>query len=330
MSTSSPTQSSEGFANVAVVRLEEQQTKNNSLLRTALRRLRRDYLTIGALAVLLTLTVLSFAAPFITESLGVSPTRTQPLLKHLPLGGNESVQDGDTVEIIPHSEHVLGTDSLGRDHLARLLYGGQISLTIAFSAAIFASTIGVALGLLSGYYQGTRFGFIDDIIMWLITTLASIPLLMLLILIASVLSPNIPTLILVLVLVFWPGTMRLIRGETLAYREREFVLAAKAVGASPVRIMFTHIFPNTLSILITSLAIEIGTLILVESALSFLGLGVRPPDPSWGNMLTSAQSSFRQAAHLSIFPGLLIVVTVLSLYLVGDGLRDAFDPRSTK
>ncbi len=121
--------------------------------------------------------------------------------------------------------------------------------------------------------------------------------------------------------------MRLIRGETIGQRSNEYVLSAEAAGAGPWRIMFRHILPNTLSVLLTAIAIQIGTMILIETALSFLGLGVRPPEPSWGNMLTGAQSHFRQGAHLSIFPGLLIVITVLSFYLLGDGLRDAFDPR---
>ena len=124
--------------------------------------------------------------------------------------------------------------------------------------------------------------------------------------------------------------MRLIRGETLALRQHEYVISARAIGAGPLRIMFSHILPNTLSILLTTMAIQIGTIILVEAALSFLGLGVRPPEPSWGNMLTDAQAHFRQGAHMTILPGLMIVITVLSLYLLGDGLRDAFDPRSIK
>ena len=298
-----------------VATLAEDTRANDSLTRLALRRLRRDYLTLGAVAIILILAIFSVLAPVITDSLDVSYTDTSPSDKFLPIGTGK---------------HVLGTDNLGRDLFARLLYGGQVSLKIAFSAAILSTTIGVAIGLIAGYYQGGPFGFIDDIIMWFITTLNSIPTLMLLILIASVLTPSVETLILVLTIISWTGTMRLVRGETLANREREYVISAKALGASPIRVMFMHILPNVFSVLITALAIEIGTLILVESALSFLGLGVRPPTPSWGNMLTGAQTYLRQGAHLAIFPGLMIVLTVLSLYLIGDGFRDAFDPRSTK
>jgi len=298
-----------------VASLAEETHASDSLTRLALRRLRRDYLTLAALAVIVLLALASILAPVITESLDVSYTDTSPSEKFLPIGSES---------------HILGTDNLGRDLFARLLYGGQVSLKIAFSAAILSTTIGVTIGLIAGYYQGGPFGFIDDIIMWFITTLNSIPTLMLLILIASVLTPSVETLILVLTIISWTGTMRLVRGETLANREREYIISAKALGAGPLRVMFMHILPNVFSVLITALAIEIGTLILVESALSFLGLGVRPPTPSWGNMLTGAQTYLRQGAHLAIFPGLMIVLTVLSLYLIGDGVRDAFDPRSTK
>lgn len=289
--------------------------QDNSLFRTALRRLRRDYLTLAAFAVLLVLTLMALGAPLFEQYFEVSYTRTNSGARFLPMGD---------------PTHPLGTDNLGRDMLSRLMYGGRVSLAIGIIAAFFSTFVGVTIGLIAGYYQGGPFGFIDDIIMWFITTLNSIPTLLLLILLTSVLTPTIGTLIAVLTLVSWSGTMRLIRGETISLRENEYIVSALALGARPLRIMFVHILPNTFSILITSLAIQIGTIILVESALSFLGLGVRPPEPSWGNMLTEAQSYFRQAPHMSTLPGLFIVATVLSLYLIGDGLRDAFDPRSRK
>lgn len=302
-------------AAVSTLDTDPVQRKSASLTRTALRRLRKDYLTLAAMAVLSVLVLLSILAPVISDTMGVSYTLPNSASRFLPIGS-----DG----------HPLGTDHLGRDVLARLLYGGRVSLGIGVAAALACMLIGVGFGLLAGYYQGGRLAFIDDAIMWFITTLDSIPVLMLLILIASVLTPSISTLILVLTLVSWSGIMRLIRGETIAQRQREYVLSAQAIGAKPLRIMFVHILPNTLSTLITSLTIQIGTLILVESALSFLGLGVRPPEPSWGNMLTGAQAHFRQGAHLSVLPGIMIVLTVLSFYLLGDGLRDAFDPASRK
>ncbi|MBZ0307770.1 MAG: ABC transporter permease, partial [Anaerolineae bacterium] len=300
---------------VEIVDLGVREHEGESLTRLALRRLRQDYLTLVALMVLLAFALLSLFAPLITDVLNVSYRTTSAKDQFLPLGTNG---------------HLLGTDDLGRDHLARLLYGGRVSLSIALVAALASTFIGVTIGLIAGYYQGGRFGFVDDLIMWFITTLNSIPSLLLLILLGSVLSPSVNTLVLTLTLISWSGTMRLVRGETLSHREREYVVSARAVGAGPIRIMFTHILPNVFSVMVISLALGIGTLILVESALSFLGLGVRPPTPSWGNMLTDAQSSFRQAAYLSIIPGLLIATTVLCFYVIGDGLRDAFDPQAVR
>lgn len=300
-----------------VIALEEKVRPPDSLLRTAARRISKDPLTLLAIGVLVLFALLSFGAPVISSALKIDPNRTDPLNKFFPVG-----TEG----------HPLGTDELGRDHLARLLYGGQVSLTIGFMAALATTAIGVTLGLIAGYNVGGRFGFLDDIIMWVITTLSSIPGLMLLILISSAFKDGVSVglMIVILAMLSWTGTMRLIRGETLAYREREYVVSARALGARPFRVMFVHILPNTLSILVTTLAIEIGTLMLTEAGLSFLGLGVRPPTPTWGNMLNGAQGFFRPAPHLVIFPGLLIAITVLSLYLLGDGLRDAFDPTSRK
>jgi peptide/nickel transport system permease protein len=289
--------------------------KSASLWQSAMRRLSKDYLTLFALAVLGAITLLSLSAPLIERSYGVSYTN--------PIKGSELLPFGS-------EGHPFGTDELGRDVMARLLYGGRVSIFIGITAALFSTLLGVSLGLVAGYYQGGPLTFVDDLMMWFITTLNSIPTLLLLILLTSVLTPNLATLIGVLTLVSWTGTMRLIRGETIVQRENEYVVSARALGASAPRIMFVHILPNTISVLVTSLAIQIGSIILVESALSFLGLGVRPPEPSWGNMLTQAQAYFRQAPHMSILPGLAIVTTVLCLYLIGDGIRDAFDPKSRK
>lgn len=302
-------------AKIAQLDTNDEEFIDRSLTSIAMRRLSKDYITLVAIAVLILFALLGLFAPAIEQALDVSYT----------------VPDGENILAPPGSEgHLLGTDRLGRDVLARLLRGARISIGIAFTAGFFATFLGVTIGLIAGYYQGGRFRIIDDLIIWFITTLTSIPTLLLLILLTAVFTPTIPVLIGVLVFVSWTGTMRLIRGETIAKRSEEYILSARAAGAGPLRIMFVHILPNTLSILITSLAIQIGGMILVETALSFLGLGVRPPEPSWGNMLTEAQSVFRQGPHISILPGLMIVITVLSTYLIGDGLRDAFDPRSIK
>ncbi len=280
-----------------------------SLTQLALRRLRHDKLTLVALGVVLLMTLLALFAPAITGALGVSSTRTDPQNTFLPPGS---------------PGHILGTDDLGRDHLARLLYAGQVSLSVGFIAASLALTIGVSLGIITGYYGGV----VDDFINWVIATLNSIPSLFLLLIVAAVLQPSPQTLIIVLGLLGWTTTTRLVRGETLSIREREYILSARASGASPMRIMFVHILPNLFSIIVITLAIDIGSLILVEAALSFLGLGIKPPTPSWGNMLTGAQSYFTKGAFLVVAPGLLIFITVLCLYVIGDGMRDAFDPTS--
>ncbi|MBC7814882.1 MAG: ABC transporter permease [Burkholderiales bacterium] len=273
-------------------------------------------MTLVAIGIVVLLTVLSILAPVISSAFGVNYTSTEIPDKFLPIGA---------------PGHLLGTDDLGRDQLSRLLYAGQVSLSIGFVSAILSLVIGVSLGVVTGYYGG----IVDDITNWVITTLNSIPSLFLLLIIFAVSrDPNsiIPqstvTLIVVLGLLGWTSTTRLVRGETLSLREREYIISARAIGASSSRIMFSHIVPNLISILVVTLAIDIGILILVESSLSFLGFGVRPPTPSWGNMLTEASSFFTKGAHLVVLPGLLITVTVLCLYVIGDGLRDAFDPTS--
>ncbi len=218
--------------------------------------------------------------------------------------------------------YVLGTDDLGRDHLARLLYAGQISLSIAFAAAIISIVIGVTIGIVAGFYGG----LIDDVVNLTIATISSLPTLLILLILVALLNPGPEVLVLVLGFLGWFGICRLVRGETLSIRAREYIVSARAIGAPVSRIMFVHVLPNLLSVVIVALALDIGNLILVESALSFLGFGIKPPAASWGNMLSNAQTFFTKGVHLVIFPGLMISITVLCLYIIGDGLRDAFDP----
>ena len=217
---------------------------------------------------------------------------------------------------------VLGTDDLGRDQFARLLFGGQVSLGIAFSAALIAATIGITIGILTGFYGG----LLDDGVNWVITTISSLPTLLLLLIIIAVTKPGPPVLIAVLGLLGWFGVARLVRGETFSIRAREYVVSARSIGAPVSRIMLVHILPNLLSVVMIALALNIGGLILTESALSYLGFGINPPTPSWGNMLSNSQTFFTKGVHLLVVPGLLITITVLCLYVIGDGLRDAFDP----
>jgi len=273
-----------------------------------LRRLSRDTPTLVALFTVLLLATIALLAPVISDAMGLDPNAQDVRNNYAPL-----FSEG----------HPLGTDELGRDHLSRLLYGGQISLGIAVAAAILTLGIGVAAGVFAGFYGG----IIDDFINWFIITLNSIPGLFLLILISSLLSPGPPTLVLIFALLGWTGVTRLVRAETYSIKEREYVIAARAIGASHLRIMFVHIVPNVFSLLIVSLALGMSGLILAESSLSYLGFGIRAPIPTWGNMLSGAFGYMRRAPHLLFLPGILISVTVFCFYLIGDGLRDAFDPK---
>jgi peptide/nickel transport system permease protein len=274
----------------------------------AVRRILRDWLTLAAIGTILTLIILSALANVISvHILKVDPNATDLLATFDP----------------PSSEHWLGTDQLGRDQLSRLLFGGRISLAIGFSAAAVSMTIGVAIGLIAGFFGG----FVDDIIMWFINTLQSIPTLFLLLIIVALFAPTPFWFVMILGFLGWMGTSRLVRGEVFSLRERDYVTAAKALGASKFTLMVRHVLPNAIAIVIVITMIDVGNVILVESALSFLGLGVQPPTATWGNMLSNAQSYFHLGTHLVIFPGILITITVLCLYLMGDGLRDALDPR---
>ncbi|MCY3945577.1 MAG: ABC transporter permease [Anaerolineaceae bacterium] len=277
-----------------------------SLMQLALRRFLRDRLSMAALGVVIFLALMSFGAPVI-NALTITNSRS-------------IVADSFLPPLSPG--HILGTDDLGRDHLARLLEAGQVSLSIGFLAALLSLAIGVTIGLISGFIGGR----LDDTVIWFITTLNSVPLFFIILIIAAFLAPNATTLILALGFFGWTGTARLVRGETFALREREFVISARAIGSSRLRIMFSHILPNQMSIILINLAIDIGIIILVEAALSFLGVGVQPPQATWGNMLTFSRSFFSHGPHLVFWPGFLIFITVLCLYVLGDGLRDAFDP----
>jgi peptide/nickel transport system permease protein len=298
-------------AKVAVLKNsdETEKTRARSLWIDALLHLVHDKLTMFAFAVLALLTLICvLGPPFVEYQLDVDVTRVNIPDRFLPPG-----TEG----------HIIGTDEYGRDELIRLLYGGRISLAIAYSASVMIVIIGVTLGLISGYFGG----IVDDIIMWVINTLSSMPPLFILLIVSALWSPSAEILVIILALLGWFGTCRLVRGEVLSIKERDYVIAAKALGASNTRLLFVHIFPNVLSIVIVTGTIIAGNLILLESGLSYLGLGVQPPTPTWGNMLTDARNFLVTGVHLIVAPGLLIMITVLCFYLVGDGLRDALDPR---
>lgn len=286
----------------------DEQIRSESLFSKAMRRLVRDRLTMGALAVLMIIVIISLLAPLIVDHiLQVDPLRTDPRARFLSIGSER---------------HILGTDDLGRDFLGRLLLAGGVSLRIGFLAAVVTLVIGLTLGMMAGYFGG----FFDDLVIWVITTLNSLPQLYLLIAFSALLRPTAETLILVIAITGWTADTRLMRGQTISIRELDYVLAARAIGAKPFRILYSHIFPNLISVMVISLAMSIGAIILAEAALSFLGLGVQQPTPTWGNMLTEARFYFRRGWHLIVLPGMMISITVLCLYIIGDGIRDAFDP----
>jgi peptide/nickel transport system permease protein len=233
--------------------------------------------------------------------------------------------DIDRTQILepPSRSHLLGTDDLGRDVLSRMIYGSKISLAVGFVAVGLATIIGVILGAVSGYYGG----WTDRLIMRFIDIMLSIPTFFLILAVIAFVGPSIWNIMLVIGLTSWMGVARLVRAEFLSIKEREFVLAARAIGAGDVRIIFRHIMVNSMSPVFVSAVLGVAAAILVESALSFLGIGVQPPTPSWGNMLTLGKDNIEIAWWLSVFPGLAILFTVLVYNLVGEGLRDALDPR---
>jgi peptide/nickel transport system permease protein len=225
----------------------------------------------------------------------------------------------------PSSDFWLGTDHLGRDLFSRMLYGGQVSLYVGFASMLGAVAIGSVIGAVAGYFGG----LIDAFLMRLVDVILAFPNIFLLITLVAILQPSINILILVFALLSWTGTARVVRGEFLTLKKREFVLASRTIGMSNARIIFTQILPNALGPVIVAATLAVGGFILAESALSFFGLGVQPPNASWGNMLTDSQSItiFRNAWWYPTFPGLLILITVLCFNFIGDGLRDALDPR---
>ena len=223
----------------------------------------------------------------------------------------------------PSEKHMLGLDDLGRDVLSRILYGARISLRVGFSVVLIASMIGVLLGAMAGYFGGK----IDTLIMRICDILLAFPGILLAIALVAVLGPSINNVIIALATIGWVGYARLVRGQVLKIREMEFVTAARALGAKSFRVILRHVLPNVLSPVIVMATLGLAGAILSEAALSFLGLGVQPPTPSWGAMLTSGRRYLGLANHLAIFPGIAIMLAVMGLNFLGDGLIDALDPK---
>jgi peptide/nickel transport system permease protein len=274
------------------------------------------------LAALGVLIALALAAPLVAALLGVDPAAADLANRFQP----------------PSAAHPLGTDELGRDVLARLLFGARVSLAVGFAAALATAALGTAVGLAAGYFGGR----LDSILMRITDGVIALPLLPLLIVLAAVdpaklglpgafaeaETASLYRVIVIVAALGWTTVARLVRATALSLRERPFVLAARAQGAGPLRIMRVHLLPNLASPIVVATTLSAGHVILLESVLSFLGLGIQPPTPSWGNLLANAQELVWSAPLLAVYPGLLIFVTVVAFNFVGDGLQDALDPRA--
>jgi peptide/nickel transport system permease protein len=287
---------------------------------TLWRRFLRHRLAVASLAGLVLLALLAAAAPLVAALLGTDSTSVNLLERNTP----------------PSVGHPLGTDELGRDLLLRLLEGGQVSLFVGLVGAIAAAAIGTAIGLLAGWRGGQS----DALLMRLTDAVIALPVLPLLIVLAAVdlgklgldlgADASLWRIVTITALFGWTTVARLVRGATLSLRAQEFIRAARALGAGGMRIVLVHVLPNVASPIVVATTLSVGQIVLLESVLSFLGLGIQPPMPSWGNMLTNAQETVASAPALAIWPGLLIFLTVIAFNVVGDGLQDALDPRSAR
>lgn len=272
------------------------------------RRFRRHKLAVVSLAVLVVLALCALLAPYLTP---YSPSEIT-----------------ESFNASPSAKHWMGTDQIGRDELTRLLYAARVSLSVGIGAMAIAAAIGTVLGLVSGYYGG----WVDQTIMRLTDVFMSFPSIMLVLVVAAIVGPGLTNIILILGVLGWPGVARLVRGNVLSIKQADYVKAGVALGFGRGRIMFRHVLPNTVAPILIYATSGVAGAILDEAALSFLGLGVQPPTPSWGNMLSSAQSLtvLTSQPWLWVPAGLLIVAAVLAVNFVGDALRDALDPKNDK
>ncbi len=286
-------------------------TQPRTYLGMAWQRLRRNKLAMIGLAIMLLMILMALGAGFIADH----------ITKHTP--AEQSLRD--KFMGINENGYLLGSDDLGRDTATRLAYGARVSLGVAGLSVIMALTIGITLGVVSGYFGG----WVDTILMRFVDIMLSIPTLFLLLMVATLWRLTPITLSLVIAAVSWVTLSRLVRGEVMAVRSRDYVDAARVVGVGDRRIMFRHILPNITPVIIVWASLTVPGLILTEAALSYLGLGVQPPTSSWGNMLTTAQRVWSHSWLMVVLPGFAIYITVFAINLFGNGLRDALDPRLT-
>lgn len=280
--------------------------KKTSMTKIIVRKFFENKLAVLGLIVLLVIVISAILAPVIAP---YDPAEQNLLDKLKP----------------PSGQYLLGTDEIGRDIFTRLLYGGRVSLAVGFFSILGSITIGTIYGAISGYYGGR----VDNLMMRVIDILISFPSIFLLITVVTLVKPSVTNIIIVFALTGWFGTSRLVRGEFLSLKNRDYVLAARNVGMSDARIIFRHMLPNAMAPIIVAATLGVGGVIIAESSISFLGLGISPPTASWGNMLQGAQgiTIMLKAWWYPVFPGLMILLTVLSINFVGDGLRDALDPK---
>ncbi len=278
--------------------------KNSYLYEVVWKRLRRNRFAMAGAAVIALLFVVAILAPHLTPY-------------------DPSAIDAYNVLMPPSLKHWMGTDELGRDVFTRVLYGARISLLVGFVAVGISIAIGTLVGLASGFYGG----WIDGLLMRFVDIMLCFPTFFLILAVIAMIGPSIWLIMIVIGVTSWMGVARLVRAEVLSLRERDFVLAATSIGASDLRIIFRHVLPNSMGPVLVAATLGVGGAILIESALSFLGIGVQPPTPSWGNILTSGKNYIEFAWWLSLYPGLAILVTVLAYNLLGEGIRDAIDPR---
>jgi peptide/nickel transport system permease protein len=294
------------------------------------RQLRRDRLASAGLVVLGLLLVTALLGKLLTEWIVVfDPTRVslpEKLLPPLSLARDELRPPGEFHVL---GRYLLGTDELGRDVFARMLQGSFVSLSIGFVAVTIQLAIGVSLGGLAGFYGGTRVGpfTVDGMIMRFTDVMLCFPAFFLILTVVALLPPSIWNIMIVIGLTSWMGTCRFVRAELLSLREQDFVRAARALGFSDARIIFRHMVPNAIAPVLVAATIAVASAILTESALSYLGFGVQPPDASWGNILSDGRTFLFDAPWLFAIPGAAILIVVLAFNLVGEGLRDALNPR---
>lgn len=278
-----------------------------------LRLARRSPLAMVGMLIVGLVTMLAFAAPLIATANPVDQDLTEVLQPPFWQAGGSLA-------------HPLGTDHLGRDVYSRLVYGARVSLVVSVAAALVGGLVGVAAGLLAGYYGGR----IDAAIMRIVDLNLAFPLILLALSVVAILGPSLQNLIIVMALTTWMIYARVVRGITLGLREREFIQSARAIGAGDLRVIVRHILPNVFAPIVVIWTLEVARVILMESALSFLGLGVPPPTPTWGRMLAEGRDYLSMAGWIATFPGLAIMATVLGINFFGDGLRDLLDPRLRK